>query len=175
MLGSSEGRLGVDDPIGFLQPLEKASERGGLRQSSQGALEAKLALLIGLEKQSTELAPEQATQHAVGQEEVVRRADPPRPVQGEAAARNDTVEMGVVMQVLAPGVEDTEEADAGPEMFRVGGNREQGLGSRTEKKVIKDPRILQGERSQFVRQCEDDVEVGDGEKLLGTIGEPFFP
>jgi hypothetical protein len=37
------------------------------------------------------------------------------------------VDVGVMLEVLAPGVEDGEEADLGPEAIGIGGNLLQGL------------------------------------------------
>jgi hypothetical protein len=45
----------------------------------------------------------------------------------EAAAGHDAVKVGMVEQVLTPGVEDGEESDARTQMLRIGGDGEQGL------------------------------------------------
>ena len=42
----------------------------------------------------------------------------------------------MVKQVLAPGVEDGEESDAGSQMFGIGGDGEQGLGCGAEENAV---------------------------------------
>jgi hypothetical protein len=86
--------------------------------------------------------------------------------------------MDVVMaqQVLAPGMEDGEEADLGAEPFRIGSHFEQGLGTGLEQQVEKGPGRSPSQGVQFVGQGEDDMEVVGVEQvpLLGFEPSPAF-
>jgi hypothetical protein len=44
-----------------------------------------------------------------------------------------------------------------------------------EKDSVEDALVLKGDLGQGMRHGEDDVEVGDGQKLALTLGEPLLP
>jgi hypothetical protein len=58
-----------------------------------------------------EEAAEQAREHAHGQKEAWLAGDPARPVRRQAAARDNDVDVRMMGQRRAPGVEDGGEAD----------------------------------------------------------------
>ncbi len=89
-------------------------------------MEAEPPVFEGLEEQSEELAPKQATQDPDGEEEVGRTEDPAAPIGSQAAGRHHAVDVGMVMEVLAPGVQHGEEPDLGPEVAGIGRHIEQG-------------------------------------------------
>jgi hypothetical protein len=70
--------------------------------------------------------------------------------------------VGVVLEVLPPGVEDGQEPDLGPEVVGLGGDSQQGLRGGAEQQVVDDPRVLQGDRCEGRREGKHDVVVGDG-------------
>ena len=80
---------------------------------------------------------EQAAEHPHGEKES-RQASLPLPIGREAAARNYAVQMRMQMQVLSPGVQDSEETDHRAQVFRVAGNGEQGSGHRAEQDLVDD-------------------------------------
>ena len=73
-------------------------------------------------------AAEETRQHAHGQEEAGLAGDPTRPVRRQAAPGNNDVDVRMVSERGAPGVEHGGEADARAEMLGVGGDGDQGLG-----------------------------------------------
>ena len=75
------------------------------------------------------------------------------------------MDVGMVLQVLAPGVEDGQEADLGPEVLGIGGDLPQGLGGGSGTAGRRPPGVLEGDRAERRREGEDDVEVFDGEQL----------
>lgn len=81
--------------------------------------------------------------------------------------------MGMVKQGLGPRVKDREETDVGPEVFRVGSDFEEGLGGGAEQDLVDDLLVAEPERSDLARYCEDDVEVGHREELLGAVPKPL--
>lgn len=62
-------------------------------------------------------------------------------------------------EVLSPGVQERETAKLRAQVFRVPGERLQGFGSGTEQHPVDDAAILKRQRSELVREREDDMEV----------------
>src|ERR1700684_424944 len=71
-------------------------------------------------------------QHPHGQEEAGLAGDPARTVRRQGAAGNDDVDVRMVGQRRAPGVQYGAEADARAQMLRVGGDGGQRLGGGPE-------------------------------------------
>jgi hypothetical protein len=89
-------------------------------------MEAEPSVLEGLVEVGQELAPKEAAEDPDGKEEVRGRGYPTRPIGRQAAGGHHAVDVGMVVEVLAPGVEDSEEPDLGPEVAGVGSHFEQG-------------------------------------------------
>ena len=70
-------------------------------------------MLEGGLKASNELAPKAAPQHRAGKKEARAGWNPARVVERESAGRDDTVDMGMNLKLLVPGMQHTEEADLG--------------------------------------------------------------
>ena len=70
-------------------------------------------------------------------------------------------------------MEDGGEADARAEMLRVGGDGGQGLGGGPEQEVVDGGLVVERDRADRRRQGEDDVIVGDRQKLRLAIFEPL--
>ena len=75
------------------------------------------------------------------------------------------MEMRMVHQRLAPGVEHGEEADLGPEMPGVGGDGPSRLGDGPKEEAIDDGFVLGGDLRDHLGHGEDDVEVLDVEQV----------
>jgi hypothetical protein len=80
--------------------------------------------------------------------------------------------MGMVHQVLTPSVEHHQTADTGSEVPGIGGNFEQCAGGGLEQNAVDHAWILQGQRCQFVRQGEYDVEVRHGQQFALPLLKP---
>jgi hypothetical protein len=78
-------------------------------------------------------------------------------IERQAASRNDTVDVRMVLEFLIPGVEHAEKADLGAEMFGISGNFHQGFGTTAEQETVDNGLVLQGQRGQLVGHGEDDV------------------
>ena len=118
-------------------------------------------------------AAEQAREHAHGQEEAGLAGDPARPVRRQAAAGNDDVDMRMMGERRAPGVQHGGEADARAQMLRVGGDGGQRLGGGPEQEVVDGGLVLERDRADRSRQGEDDVIVGNRQKLRLALFEPL--
>ena len=78
----------------------------------------------------------------------------------------------MVRQRLSPGVEDGDDADLGAEPAWIGGERRHRLGGGLEQDGIDDGLVLEGDRGDRRRQCEDDVEIGNRQQVGFSRGEP---
>ena len=95
-------------------------------ECGERAGEAELAGGEGAVKRLQVFAAEDPGEGADGEQEAGRRGDPARPVLGERAPGDDTVQMQVLREILPPGVEDRGAADVAPEVARIaakGGER----------------------------------------------------
>jgi hypothetical protein len=68
--------------------------------------------------------------------------------------------MGMMSQVLRPGVQHRQYADASAQMARIGGDLQQGLGSGPEQQVVKQTLVAECEWRQLLGNGEDHMDVG---------------
>ena len=71
----------------------------------------------------------------------------------------------MVVERLAPAVQHRDDADPGPEVLRIGGDRGQRLGRGLEQQAVDPGLVLVGDRAERGRQGEHDMEVGDRQQL----------
>src|SRR5439155_24864841 len=163
--GPGERPFGVHDPVMLAQIPEPGGE--GRRISERGARagEAELAGGEGAVKRLQVFAAEDPGEGADGEQKARRGVDPARAVLGERAAGDDTVQMQVLGEILAPGVEDRRAADVTAEMAWIAGEGGERGGDGAEEQRVDHAGIALRERVQGVRQGEDDVEVLPGEQL----------
>ncbi len=81
---------------------------------------------VKLKQPGQEQSPEQCAEHPDRQQEGRSRRDPP-PIRADAATGHDHVDVRMVGHGRAPGMEHGSDADAGAQVFWVGGDREHGL------------------------------------------------
>jgi hypothetical protein len=117
-------------------------------------------------------APEHPTEHAHRQEEGGAARQPLGALWRQPAAGDHTVEMGMMMQGVAPGMQDREEAQVGAEMPRIAGDREEGFGHGLQQARLERARVLQPDRAEGMREREDHMEGGDVEECRCTGGQP---
>ena len=82
------------------------------------------------------------------------------------------MQMRMMPQRLAPGMQHCQEADLGAEVFRIGSNRAQRLGCGGKENVVDDSLILQCQRSQLLRQRKHDMEVLHRQEVCQARLEP---
>ena len=76
------------------------------------------------------------------------------------------------MQVLAPSVEHSEEADRSSEQSRIGGGLKQSSRRGAEQDGVNLSRILKRQATDLRRQGEHEVEIRDGQKLGFALRQP---
>ena len=119
-----------------------------------------------------ELAPEEAAEHAHGEEEAGAAGLPGASVVGQAARGDHTVHMGMMDEGLAPGVEDGEEPEASAEMAGVGGDLLKRSGCGAQQQGVDDLGVLERERRQALRDREHHVGVAHRQHLPLACCEP---
>ena len=97
---------------------------------------------------------------------------PTRAIRSQAPRGQDTMQVGVMVQLLAPGVEDGEATDLGAEMLGGPGDILERLGDRAKEQPIEEARVLERQRPEVMRQGKDHMAVGGLEDLPLSGGEP---
>ena len=70
---------------------------------------------------------------------------------GESTGGNDTVDMGMNLEFLVPGMQHAEEADLSPEMSGVASDLQKSFCADTKQQTIDHFFVLQSQRSQLRR------------------------
>ena len=83
------------------------------------------------------------------------------------------MQVRMMEQCLAPGVEDGEEAELCAEMLGIGGDRLQGFGGGVEQDVVDRSFVAMGDGGDLLRHGEDHVEIGRGEEFRSTVLQPL--
>ena len=91
LLGSGEGRLGVDDPFHVAHRIEMAAENLRISKGLEGGEEPEFAGVESLLQIRQEQSAEQAGQHPYGQEETGAARNPPGAIGRDSATRDDTM------------------------------------------------------------------------------------
>lgn len=130
--GTGEGPLGIDNPLDLAQGREPLGKSRGIGELGVLAKELQLPSGMGGGEIFEEAPTEEAGEHPYRQEEPRPAVDPPIPIHGDAAARNDAMNVRMVSELRSPGVQHERCADAGTQMSWVGGDRAQCLGGDVE-------------------------------------------
>ena len=86
------------------------------------------------------------------------------------------MDVGMIHEVLAPGVQNADTPYLRPEMFRVLCELGEGLGDRTEEKIGKDLAVHGDQGIKFRGEGEDHMEILNGQEVLPAGLDPsFFP
>ena len=83
--------------------------------------------------------------------------------------------MRMKSELLAPGMQHTEETDFRTDVFRVARDFAKGFCTDTKQKIVEDLLVLQHQGRQATRQGEHDMGVGGREKFSPTCSDPPFP
>src|SRR5882724_10031880 len=83
------------------------------------------------------------------------------------------MQMGMVKQILPPGVKDGKETDSRAEMLGIGSNSLKRLGSGPEENAVNCPFVLQGNVGDLFRHGKDDVKVLGFQNLGLTVFDPL--
>lgn len=126
------GLFGVDHPLLVAQRGEEALPGRGLSEFPTATHQGELALRGELRQTREVETPETAREDPDGQEEVGATRPPLGTIRSDAPSGQDTMEMGMMVELLAPGVEHGEAADLRPKMLGVPGDVLERLGARAK-------------------------------------------
>ncbi len=82
------------------------------------------------------------------------------------------MDVRMVGQRAAPGVQDTEDPDEPPDLMWVFGERDERLGGGAEQDVIQVFLVAADQLPQLLGQGEDDVKIGDREPFPAPVCQP---
>jgi hypothetical protein len=86
------------------------------------------------------------------------------------------MDVGMIHEVLAPGVQNADAPYPCTKMFWVVCELCEGLGDRTEKKIVQDLAVHGDQGIEFGGEGEDQMEIRNGQKILTASLDPFlFP
>jgi hypothetical protein len=83
--------------------------------------------------------------------------------------------MGMMLEVLSPGMEHAEESDVGSQVLGIASQFEHRGSAGAVEQIVEKPLVLEDKSGQIMRQCEDHVEVGNGQQFSRARGKPVGP
>jgi len=86
--------------------------------------------------------------------------DPAGVIRSQSAAGNETVQMRMKLEVLAPSMKNGKDADACAKVPWIGGDIQQGLGGCAKQHCIEDLLVAQCNRHQLFRDGKDGMATG---------------
>jgi hypothetical protein len=174
--GAIEGRLTIDDPLLMIELVPEYLKVLGLLEMADTVGKDQILFFEGIFEKIQELASEQRRHHPDRNEKPFAAGDPAASPGGESTSGDNTVEVGMIHEVLTPRMENTDHAYGCTEMFRVLGKFRECLGDRTEKKIVQDLAVHGDQGIKFRGEGEDDMEIFNGQKILPASLDPFlFP
>ena len=136
-------------------------------------MELELSRCVSVLEGGDEFPTEDLAERSHREEEIVLAgAYPVRVVPRQAAGGHHAVNVGMMLELLIPGVEDTEKADLGAEMLGIGGSLDQCFRAAAEQQTIDHCFVLQGQRRQLMGKSEDNMRIGCGEQFGTARGQP---
>ncbi len=173
-LSAIEGGFAVDDPLLMIERPSEGFEGCRILEVAEAAGEDEVPSLEAILEEGQELPSEQGREDPHGKEEAFAGGDPAAAVRREAVPGDDAVEVGMIHEVLAPGMENADHPHLCAEMFWVLGEFGERLGGRVKKQVVQDPLVPGNQGIQFCGEGEDHMEVFNGEEVLMASLDPFF-
>jgi len=173
-LGAVEGRFRIDGPFFMVEIPQEGFEVPGILEMTERGRKDQISSLEATFEEAEELTSEQGRQDSDGKEESFAAGDPAVAVRRKAAPGDDPVEVGMIQEVLPPGMENADHPHLGAEMFGVLGQFRERLGGRVKKEVVQELRVHGNQGVQFGGEGEDHMEVFDRQEVLPASLDPFF-
>ena len=143
VLRASERAFGVNHPILTKQRSKESMESPCFGQWFQTAWKYQCVLTECPLQAGDELAAKHTAQHFDWQKEGIARVDPLRMIIQQTAGWDDTLNVRVMLKILSPGVEHTQETNLCPKMLRIGSDLQQGGGAGAKQQIINHLFVLQ--------------------------------
>jgi hypothetical protein len=150
MLRPAKGAFGIYHPVFTKQRPQESIKRSLLVQRLEAAGKHEFTLTEGFLQTGHELAAKDPAQYLHRQEERIARVDPMLVIERQTTRWDHTMNVRMVQEVLAPGMEHTQEADLRTEMPRVAGDLQQSRGAGAKQEVVDDGLVLQSQPRKLV-------------------------
>ena len=175
LFGAAEGPFGINHPLDIAQGREVLGPLARIGKRLKRRCQCEPPRLEGLLQPVEEQPAEEPREHPHREEEAGFAGNPPLAVRRQPPTGDDAMQMGMVQQVLPPGVEHGNEADLGAEVLGVGGDGAERLGRGAEEEVVDLALVLEGNRGDGGGEGEDHMEIPDGQKLRTAVFQPLRP
>ena len=137
LIGSTERWLAVDHPSPCVKLTDQTAKQFGLIQAVKQAVKLELPGSVSLLERFEKLAAEDFTESPFGKKEpITSRTYPVGMVARKTTGSDDAVNVGMMLQLLIPGMENAEEADLGAEARGICGNFDESLCAAAEQQAV---------------------------------------
>lgn len=166
MGGVAERAFGIDDPGFLIKRISEGTPSVRFLKITEATRQDEFSVLAGLDETLEEQMLEALAEHLHGQEVVGTGMDPAPGIGGKSTGGDEAVNVGMMGEVLRPGVQHRGEADLSAKVTRIRSNLQQGLSRGMEEKVIEAFGAGKKEGTEGVRKREYRVEM-PGRKHTG--------
>ena len=119
MLRAAEGALGVDDPLDAVELVDESLERDRVTELLGPTPEVQFVVAMRFGECRQKPSAKEPREHRYREEVAATRRLPMRAVEGESPAGDDTVHVGVKLQLPRPGVQNGSDAEVRSQPRRV--------------------------------------------------------
>lgn len=169
---SDDGALGEDVPLGLVQRVDLLGPEEGICPNNGLAVELEFALGVEPLKTRQELAGEHGSDGMIAEEETGLLGSDPETFGSKSPSSDQAVEMGMVHEVLTPGVEEGGEADLGVELSEA--KLQKSVGCRVKEQGVEELLVLKEERAKDRWNGEDPVVIANGKEIGVLLLKPDF-
>jgi hypothetical protein len=117
--GAIKGRFAIDDPFFIIEMASERFEGSGFLEMADTAGEYKITRFKAVLEEVKELASEQRRHDPYGNEEAFAAWHPAFPFRRQTAAGDNTVDVGMIHEVLSPGVQNAYDTCPRAEMLGI--------------------------------------------------------
>lgn len=171
LTGTGERALGINIPFGAAGLANQPVEGGGFGLGGHLAVEGEFVLPVKGHEAVAIFGAEDRGEGAHGKQITGMEVFPMKSVRGQSASGDDAMQVIMIEQVLSPGVQD--HGDSGAHAQLVIGKLEQRRAGAIKEEFMECARVLPDECVEAVRQGEDDMEVGNRQKILFLALQPL--
>jgi hypothetical protein len=118
------------------------------------------------------LASEHFAKYLHGQKESFVCGNPGGLIESQTSGWNNAMDMRVMLQVLAPRMQNAQKANIGAEIQWIRRNLQQRCRAGTKQQTIQDALVLISEGGKLVRDCEYHMGIRHRQKLFGALCQP---
>ncbi len=169
--GALEGRFAIDDPLLGGKGFSEGFGVCGIFEMMETVGKDQFIFFEGIFEKIQKLAFEQRRHYSDGKKKS-STAGFPGATGRESTSGDNTMDVGMIHEILAPGVQNADTPDLCPEMFRVLCELCEGLGDRTEKKIVQDLAVHGDQGIKFRGEGEDHMEIRNGQEVLVARLDP---